>query len=172
MTVHRDRALPVAMAQGKLVVAECVLDATSAALRSSAGEDGRPHEGLVLWLGQVIGDDTYVLSCHVPRSDHGWGHVLIDEKAVGRAGRLARALRLGVVAQVHSHPGKDTRHSDGDDDLIVMPREGMFSLVVGQYGRGAIEPEKGAGLHQRQAGQWVLVQPAEGVLLRAPTRAT
>jgi len=49
-------------------------------------------------------------------------------------GRAARRLGLAVMAQVHSHPGADTRHSDGDDELIVLPREGMFSLVIGRYG--------------------------------------
>jgi hypothetical protein len=50
-----------------------------------------------------------------------------------------------------------TRHSDGDDQLILMPFDGMFSLVVADYGYGSLLPEDGAGLHQHQDGRWVLV---------------
>ena len=65
-----------------------------------------------------------------------------------------------LVAQVHSHPGSDTRHSDGDDRLILMPHEGMFSLVVGSYGDGGIALSDGAGLHQYQDRRWVFVSTA------------
>jgi proteasome lid subunit RPN8/RPN11 len=73
---------------------------------------------------------------------------------------------LAVLGQVHSHPGGDTRHSDGDDDLIVLPHEGMFSLVVGRYGDGSVDPRDGAGLHQFQDRRWVrLVRVHEAFLV-------
>jgi len=87
----------------------------------------------------------------------GPGRVHLDEHAVGATARSARAHSLGVVAQVHSHPGYDTRHSDGDDQLVLMPFEGMFSLVVADFGRGSLLPAEGAGLHQHQGGRWVKV---------------
>jgi len=34
---------------------------------------------------------------------------------------------MGILCQVHSHPGSDTRHSDGDDELVLLPFEGMLS---------------------------------------------
>jgi hypothetical protein len=58
---------------------------------------------------------------------------------------------------VHSHPGNDTRHSDGDDQLILMPYQGMFSLVVGDYGHGGHLQAESFGLHQFQEGRWVHV---------------
>jgi proteasome lid subunit RPN8/RPN11 len=94
--------------------------------------------------------------------------VRADAAATGAAARAARALRLGVVAQVHSHPGSDTRHSDGDDDLILMPYEGMFSLVVANYGNGSLLPQEGAGLHQLQNGHWIHTDPTEPALLVIP----
>jgi proteasome lid subunit RPN8/RPN11 len=81
----------------------------------------------------------------------------VDERAVALAARTARRYGLGVVAQVHSHPGHDTRHSDGDDHLVLMPFPGMFSLVVADYGLGDLHPSGGAGLHQYQDGRWVQV---------------
>ena len=80
---------------------------------------------------------------------------------IGRLGRRARALGLAVVAQVHSHPGSDTRHSDGDDKLVLMPHEGMLSLVVAHYGSGPLRPDQGAGFHQYQNGRWVQIQTSD-----------
>lgn len=159
MTVYRRTPLPERDALSGLIVAESVLAHTRAALQASSG-DGVPHEGLVLWLGRTTEDlDTLVLGCAAPvKTSHPQG-VHIDERAVGATARSARRFGLGVVAQVHSHPGWDTRHSDGDDDLILMPFDGMFSLVVAHYGRGSVDPAAGAGLHQFQNGRWVKVPP-------------
>lgn len=156
MTVHRLTPLPTGPARGRLLVADGVLAPTRAALQASSSGFTR-HEGLVLWLGRTDGPTTIVLAAAAPPTRSGPGRVHIDEVAVGATARAARTHGLGVVAQVHSHPGTDTRHSDGDDELVLMPFDGMFSLVVAQYGRGSLLPEDGAGLHQHQDGRWVFV---------------
>jgi proteasome lid subunit RPN8/RPN11 len=165
--LHRNKPLPELPAVGRLVVGESVVARTHALLRD-AGKGSPPHEGLVWWLGRQVGPDTLILASHRPPSRSGPEYVFTDEVAAGTAARLARARRLGVVAQVHSHPGGDTRHSDGDDGLIFMPFEGMFSLVVGNYGADSMLPEDGAGLHQFQAGRWILVRQAESALIVVP----
>jgi proteasome lid subunit RPN8/RPN11 len=156
MNVHRLKPLPTGPATGDLIIPEAVLTPTRAALQASSG-DGRHHEGLVLWLGRVVDGDTLVMSATAPVKWSRPAAVHISETAVGSAARAARRHGLGVVAQVHSHPGTDTRHSDGDDELVLMPYPGMFSLVVGEYGHGHLEPRHGAGLHQYQADRWVAV---------------
>jgi proteasome lid subunit RPN8/RPN11 len=158
-SVIRTNAQPGRTALGRLVVSESVIAPTLAALQASSG-DGVQHEGLVLWLGLTEGESTYVMACAAPPKVSGPYRVHIDERAVGATARSARTYGLGVVAQVHSHPGSDTRHSDGDDLLVLMPYNGMFSLVVANYGCGSIDPRNGAGLHQFQEGRWVRV-PAE-----------
>jgi proteasome lid subunit RPN8/RPN11 len=167
MTLHRTRPLPRGPAVGKLLVPENVLTRTRALLRA-AGTRHAPHEGLVWWLGRHVDRDTIVLACHAPACESGRQYVRADAAATGAAARAARGLRLGVVAQVHSHPGTDTRHSDGDDDLILMPYEDMFSLVVADYGNGSLLPEEGAGLHQLQNGHWIQIDSAEPALLAIP----
>lgn len=154
---------------GRLIVAESILDRTASLLRE-AGDRRPAHEGLVWWLGRHDGRDTMVLGCHRPACRSGPQSVIADEASVGRAARCARAVGLGVVAQVHSHPGADTRHSDGDDDLVLMPFDGMFSLVVADYGRGSLRPEEGGGLHQRQSEQWVLIRQDEPALIVVPAQ--
>jgi proteasome lid subunit RPN8/RPN11 len=166
MSVHRRTLLPTGPAVGDLLVPEAVLSTTRAALQASSG-NGRRHEGLVLWLGRVVDDDTLVMSCTAPVTWSRPGGVHIDEAAVGTAARTARRYGLGVVAQVHSHPGLDTRHSDGDDELVLMPYHGMFSLVVAEYGHGSLEPRRGAGLHQFQTDRWVAV-PSESFIIVPP----
>ena len=167
MTVYRETELPRLPARGRLVVAAPAAAATCTALRRFRGRDGA-HEGLVYWCGRTIGADTYVLSAMIPDCQHGPQRVHATEAAMGRAARMVRAHQLGIVAQVHSHPGKDTRHSEGDDRLVFMRFEGMFSLVVADYGRGSIRPVEGAGLHQYQDGRWVWVTDGAEALVVVP----
>ena len=157
MTVNRTRPLPRTRGRGALVVSAQVAGATSTLLRE-IGANGKLHEALVYWAGRTVGATTYVLAAVAPQCERSAYGVFADERAIGAAARQARRHQLGLVAQVHSHPGTDTRHSDGDDELILMPFEGMFSLVVGRYGEGSIRPSRGAGLHQFQDGRWVYLE--------------
>lgn len=167
MTVHRTKPLRVGSANGHLVVTTAVIEQTAMSF-SQSGNLNPPHEGLVLWLGHQTDGDTIVMDCYQPRVRSGPSFVFADEVAIGEAARVARRRGHGVIAQVHSHPGTDTRHSDGDDDLVVMPFNGMFSLVIAEYGRGSFLPELGAGLHQRQGHEWILVPPLEKTLVLVP----
>lgn len=164
MTGVRSAPLPAAAPRGRLVVPASVAAETQAALLASRGPDG-PHEGLVLWAGLEDGSATVALVAIRPAADTGWGHVLVPEAAALAAVRAAHALGLGVVAQVHSHPGRDARHSDGDDRLIFMPFEGMFSLVCAEYGRHGLGTPGATGVHQMQDGRWVSVEPAKSLLI-------
>jgi len=159
MSVLRKTYLPIRPPTGRLLVAESVAWRTRTALQGFWGPDG-PHEGLVFWLGRRISTDTVVLAAVVPDCEHDPQRVMASAGEIGRIARQARRSGLGIVAQVHTHGGTDTRHSDGDDILVLMPFEGMFSLVVGQYGQGGITPPSGLGLHQFQHGRWVLIDPA------------
>jgi proteasome lid subunit RPN8/RPN11 len=165
--VARRRSLPVAAARGTLIVPEGVLNETRRVLLASGGPDG-PHEGLVFWAGWAMPGLTIIGVAIPPQLDHGWGHVRADETAVAAVIRSARQFGAGVLVQVHSHPGLDTRHSDGDDEMVLMPFDGMFSLVVGEYGAGSLRPDAGLGVHQFQDGRWVWIEPAVGALIILP----
>jgi proteasome lid subunit RPN8/RPN11 len=165
MSVYRRTTLPVSLAIGRLIVAEQCLIPTLSRLKSSQGSDGASHEGLVFWLGRTVGTSTLVLSVGAPKLETTTGSVSANEEVVGQIARSARSHMLGVVAQVHSHPGFDTRHSDGDDKLVFMPFHGMFSLVVADYGNGGLTLEDGVGLHQYQRNRWVQIKDPSAIII-------
>jgi hypothetical protein len=166
--VHRSAPLPLATARGHLIVPESVRHATEVALRGFSGPDGR-HEGIVFWAGRQDGYDQLIAAVIVPRAIHGLGFVQVSADEVGEAAYQARARRLAVLAQVHSHPGDDTRHSDADDNLVLMARETMFSIVVARYGDRGITPAEGAGIHQFQDDRWIQVSDAGTSFIIVPT---
>jgi proteasome lid subunit RPN8/RPN11 len=168
MSVHRETPLPRGPARGRLLVTDAAAEQTRRHLQRSAAADGRRHEGIVLWAGRTDGPDTLIAAAVGVVAEHGRSFVHMPETAVGAAARAARAHGLALLAQVHSHPEDDTRHSDGDDRMVLMPYEGMFSFVVGRYGDGPLHPRQGAGLHQFQDGRWVLVDPVADSFLLIP----
>ena len=165
----RTRPLPVRKPRGSVILPEAVAHETLRALRSFRGEASR-HEGMVFWLGRRLTEDAVVCGAVVPDCEHGPQCVMASAAAIGAVSRRARSLGLGIVAQVHSHPDHDTRHSDGDDLLVLMPFERMFSVVVARYGDGGLTPDAGVGLHQFQGGRWVQIDAQENsVLVIVPT---
>ena len=164
--VYRRQPLPRASARGRLIVGETVIHDTVIALRSFRGIDGA-HEGIVFWGGRTVGDHTIIGLAVVPQAEHGWGRVHVGEHAVAAAARAMRPYAVGLLAQVHSHPGGGTHHSDGDDDLVLMPFEGMFSLIVGQYAAEGFDLSA-VGVHQFQDGRWVLVTDAADAVAVMP----
>jgi Prokaryotic homologs of the JAB domain len=160
-SVNRTRPLPTGEVRGRYLVSGPMMDATRAALESFALEgihDGG-HEGIVYWLGRECEGCTIFLQAIVPEADHSWGRVVVSAAEVGRLQRAARRQQLGLLCQVHSHPGTDVRHSDGDDQLILLPFESMLSIVVPRFGVG-FAGLGAAGVHQFQDKQWVYCSPA------------
>ena len=157
MTVYRTRPLPRDTLRGQYQLAHNLIDDTMRALTAffDAGRHEGGHEGLCYWSGREEPDLTTLEAVIVPSAQHGKHGVFVSEADFADVARRARAMGLGVLAQVHSHPGRDTRHSDGDDDLIVMPFQNMLSLVAPYYGR-FLRTITDFSVHQYQDGRWVL----------------
>ena len=157
MTVHRTRPLPRGALRGHYRIAHSLLESTQRALRAfdEAGRAEGGHEGICYWAGRENPPWTSLEAVIVPRARHRRLGVFVSEEAFGEVARHARAMGLGILAQVHSHPGHDTRHSDGDDDLVVMPFENMLSLVAPYYGR-TLKSITDFSIPQFQAHRWVL----------------
>lgn len=173
--MNRTLPLPVGDLRGSFILAESVIPATREALLSFAlaGIEDGGHEGMAFWAGcesQEFGS-TVILGVIIPDAEHSNQRVIASAEAVGKAARLARAHGLGVLCQVHSHPGQDTRHSDGDDRLILLPFEGMLSIVVPEFGIHFAQLRE-ASVHQFQDGRWVLCSAASvaAKMLNVPAR--
>ncbi len=153
---YRQRPLPLGELQGSFIVVSPLLPRTRQVLVETAvaGQAEGGHEGLVLWAGRELGVVTVMTTVIAPVTRSGPQGVFVSKEGVGEAGREARALKLGILAQVHSHPGPDGRHSDGDDDLVLMPFEGMLSIVVPEYGK-KFTSFADCAVHQFQKGRWV-----------------
>lgn len=141
--------------RGHFLVTEPALSETERLLRSFRDVDG-DHEGLAFLCGREIGDLALLCTAIAPACEHGPGRVLAGREAIHDAVQAARRLRLGVLAQVHSHPGAWTRHSQGDDHMVLMPYEGMLSIVAPHYGASGLRPLSTLGVHQFQDGRWRL----------------
>lgn len=154
---YRRRPLPTGELRGLFLVSQPVFGATCEALVSFAllGVNDGGHEGIVYWAGREMGDCTVLLQAVVPVADHSHGRVMVSREEIGRTQRAGRANKLGILCQVHSHPGSDARHSDGDDELVLLPFEGMLSIVAPHFG---IYTRRVGDLrvHQFQNGGWVL----------------
>jgi hypothetical protein len=154
------RPIPTVELRGRFLLCEAALAQTERLLPTYRGPDG-DHEGLVFLAGRELPDGPTLLTTAIaPDCQHGPGGVWADHATVGRATRAARAVGLGLLAQVHSHPRAWTTHSTGDDEMIVMPFEGMLSIVVGHYGQFGMRPLANAGVHQFQDGTWRLCSTA------------
>lgn len=149
------RRLPQGELRGRFLISEGAVSAAERLLPSFRGPDG-DHEGLLFLLGREIGELTMFTSVIAPDADHGYGHVICQPSAIAQAQQAAREHRLAILGQLHSHPSASTAHSEGDDTLVLMPFEGMLSLVAPWYGRHGLRPLHGLGVHQYQDGRWVL----------------
>ena len=157
MTVYRTRPLPRGALRGCYRISSNLIDDTQRALRMfyEAGRHEGGHEGLCYWAGREEPDLTSLEAVVIPNARHERFGVFVSEAAFADVARRARTMGLGVLAQVHSHPGRDTRHSDGDDNLVVMPFENMLSLVAPHYGR-ILRAITDFSIHQYQDHRWVL----------------
>lgn len=98
------------------------------------GKDG--VEGMALWVGHREGREVQVVETVIPaqrgiRSPDGVG-VTVDGDELFRLNVHLHEHRLGLVAQLHSHPG-DAYHSDTDDAFPIATTAGAFSIVVPDY---------------------------------------
>ena len=157
MTVFRTRPLPKGRLHGRFLTTPDLVDQTRHALSTffEAGRADGGHEGICFWAGREGVHATTLSEVIVPVARHGPLGVFVSAVDFADAASEAHAMGLGILAQIHSHPGWDTRHSDGDDDLIIMPFENMLSLVAPFFGR-TVRSICDFSVHQFQNHRWVL----------------
>lgn len=147
--------IPRGALRGEFRITDAALAALERFLPTYRGADGS-HEGIAFLAGIELPALTLYTTALAPDADHGWGHVRCSEAQISAVTRAAHADGLGLLAQVHTHPSGGTGHSWGDDDMVLMPFEGMLSIVVPHYAAFGLQPLHSLGVHQFQEGRWTL----------------
>jgi len=137
-------------------------------------------ESCCFWFGrrQQTGSAT-VEAIVIPRQRNKSGHYHIEADAMLRVGDVARGREWKNLAQVHSHPGTNVRHSGYDDEMansrralsLIFPNYGMVPARWRFRGRlwrlwpGTFPRE--VGVHAFIEGKWTFLNPTEiGAALR------
>jgi proteasome lid subunit RPN8/RPN11 len=153
------RSLPEQPLRGRFAITDAALAAAESMLPTFRGPDG-DHEGIAFLGGFEFEGLTLFTAAIVPDAEHTRGRVFCSREQVLAASRAGRAAGVSILAQLHSHPGASTYHSEGDDDMVLMPFERMLSLVAPHYGHYGLRPLDGLGVHQFQDGGWVVCDRA------------
>ena len=110
-----------------------VIEDTLAYLRA-AGRDGK--ECVVLWLtARPVVPGAIVAEAYRPEQQAAMDRFWIPPPAMSALMSHLRTRKLGLAAQVHSHPQR-AFHSRADDEWAVVRHEGALSIVVPDFADG------------------------------------
>lgn len=136
-----------------VVFHEPLLQVSEALLRKGS-TIWRGHESVLYWAGMEM-DNKWVLStCIRPVARTTRGSFQTSTRANAEVISFLAAHQLGLLAQVHTHPGSFIDHSEGDDEGAFMAFENFISIVVPDYGRQGILPLTQCGVHRMENGQF------------------
>lgn len=138
----------------RIALPNTVLDQTRDVLRKFGAQG---CEGLVLWVGNVDGNDAVIRGIVVPeqnpiREESGVGY-FVEGPVLFRLAKYLEREQLRLIAQVHSHPS-DAYHSETDDRYAIVTEDGGFSLVVPDFARAPMELH-GCAIYRLRSGQWI-----------------
>lgn len=103
--------------------------------------------------GPASVDGGVVTTVTFPHADASEGHWDVDAREMSRAGAHLRPFGLVRLAQIHTHPGAWTAHSDEDDELAFSQAVGTLSIVLPAHALTC--PGLGdAGVHRREEHGW------------------
>ena len=126
-------------------------------------------ESVVYWYGLELHDlnTDIVVAVAIPNADlHNMRYEVSAEEAA-RMGKVMMTNSLVCLAQIHTHPGKDTNHSRYDDLNSISTRNGFLSLVAPNYGcRLDLGLDK-VSVHEAWDARWYqLARPARKQRIR------
>jgi proteasome lid subunit RPN8/RPN11 len=94
-----------------------------------------------------------VTTVTVPHAMQSAGHFTVSAEEMSRAGAHLRRHGLVRLAQVHTHPGHDTRHSPTDDERAYSRKAGAVSIVLPWHAAGDPSPTDGT-VHVHDGHGW------------------
>jgi hypothetical protein len=97
--------------------------------------DGR-DECQILWLSSWDKPEVISKVVHPKHAAHFGGFVL-DDDWLNKFWMELGDTNMGIRFQVHTHPG-EAFHSKTDDDFPILHKPGFLSLVIPNFGLGAV----------------------------------
>lgn len=119
------------------------------------------HERVVYWAGVETETAWLVTTVIRPRARTTWGSFQTSVKANAEVVASLSSAGLGILAQVHTHPGAFVNHSEGDDEMAVVAFENFVSIVVPHYGRKGMLPLTKCGVHRFENRGFRRLRPEE-----------
>lgn len=108
--------------------------------------------------------DGVATTVTIPHAEQSAGHFAVTADEMSRAGRHLRAHGLVRLAQVHTHPGFDVRHSPTDEALAYSHKAGALSIVLPSHAADDPAPTHGA-VHLHDGVRWRRLDQAEAELI-------
>lgn len=113
----------------------------------------RTGDGTSLGMGIIT-------TVSVPYAVQGAGHFTVSAEEMSRAGAHLRRHGLIRLAQVHTHPGHDTRHSYTDDENAYSRKAGAVSIVLPWHAANDPYPADGT-IHVHDGDRWCQLSQAD-----------
>lgn len=116
-------------------------------------------ETACFWFGIQVESTQIGLTLALPQLRQSRGHYQVVPGSLRRLAAAMRVQALTNLAQVHTHPASWVGHSRYDDNNAYSTREGALSLVWPNYGEALHRDLGELGIHERQNGCWVRLDP-------------
>lgn len=113
-----------------------------------------PLERVAFLDGVRIGEAGVVTTITFPDAQLHAKYYDVPAEAMSGAGRHLREHRLARLAQVHTHGGRDCRHSARDDEHAYTQRVGAVSIVLPDHAAARPLPHDGL-IHVRTEDGWI-----------------
>lgn len=114
----------------------------------------RAVERVVYIDGFQFGETEIATTLTFPEAVLCPGYFTVSGAAMSEAGRHFREFGMQRLAQCHTHPGRDVRHSEFDDANAYSQMDGAVSIVIPYHARRRT-PLFDCGVHVRTAAGWI-----------------
>jgi len=103
--------------------------------------------------GIVCGEIKIATTLTLPRAEMHATYFTVSGEAMSEAGQHFRRFGMERLAQVHTHPGRDVRHSPIDDENAYSQMDGAVSIILPHHARRRPELNE-CGVHVRSDRGW------------------
>jgi len=103
--------------------------------------------------GVVENDVSIATTLTLPNAAMHTAYFTVSGEAMSQAGQHFRPHGMQRLAQVHTHPGRDVRHSRFDDENAYSQMDGAISIVLPSHARRRPELTE-CGVHVRDEREW------------------